>query len=173
MTKTSGRTTLEDLFIHELSDIYSAEKQIAKALPKLSRASTNPALAEAFETHLEETLGQIQRIDQLVEQTELKLKRRMKCIAMEGLVEESKELLDEIEKGAVLDAGLIAACQKIEHYEIAGYGTLVAFARQLGLEDAADLLSETLEEEKTADERLTLIAEQGGNQAALEEEGEQ
>jgi ferritin-like metal-binding protein YciE len=175
MTKTTRKTTIEDLFIHELSDIYSAEKQITKALPKLARASTNPALAEAFESHLEETFGQIQRIDQLVEQSELKLKRRMKCIAMEGLIEESKELLDEIEKGPVLDAGLIAACQKVEHYEIAGYGTLIAMAKSLGMDDAADLLKETLAEEKAADEKLTAIAEQGGDQAAtmLDEEDEQ
>lgn len=166
MTRTTRKTTIEDLFIHELSDIYSAEKQITKALPKMARASTNPALAEAFESHLEETLGQIQRIDQLVEQSDLKLKRRMKCIAMEGLIEEFKELVDEIEKGPVLDAGLIAACQKVEHYEIAGYGTLVAMARHLGLDDAAQLLSETLAEEKAADEKLTVIAEEGGNQAA-------
>ncbi|MBX8552311.1 ferritin-like domain-containing protein [Pseudomonas cichorii] len=162
---SKSRTTIEDLFIHELSDIYSAEKQITKALPKLARASTNPKLAEAFTAHLEETQGQIQRIDQLVEQSEIKLKR-VKCIAMEGLIEESKELLDEIEKGPVLDAGLIAACQKVEHYEIAGYGTLIAMAKHLGLDDAASLLGETLEEEKSADQKLTAIAEEGGTQAA-------
>ncbi|MFJ4144754.1 ferritin-like domain-containing protein [Pseudomonas sp. NPDC089734] len=167
MNKASSktRTTIEDLFIHELSDIYSAEKQITKALPRLARASTNPRLAEAFNSHLEETQGQIQRIDQLVEQSEIKLKR-VKCIAMEGLIEESKELLDEIEKGPVLDAGLIAACQKVEHYEIAGYGTLIAMARHLGLDDVASLLGDTLEEEKAADEKLTAIAEEGGTQAA-------
>ncbi|GFM79378.1 hypothetical protein PSCICN_00700 [Pseudomonas cichorii] len=167
MNKASSksRTTIEDLFIHELSDIYSAEKQISKALPKLARASTNPKLAEAFNAHLEETQGQIQRIDQLVEQFEIKLKR-VKCIAMEGLIEESKELLEEIEKGPVLDAGLIAACQKIEHYEISGYGTLIAMAKHLGLDNAASVLGETLAEEKSADEKLTAIAEEGGTQAA-------
>ncbi|MBV1807768.1 ferritin-like domain-containing protein [Pseudomonas viridiflava] len=173
MSTTSKKTTIEDLFIHELSDIYSAEKQITKALPKLARASSNPKLIEAFNSHLEETHGQIERIDQLVEQSELKLKRRMKCVAMEGLVEESKELIDAIEKGPVLDAGLIAACQKVEHYEIAGYGTLVAMAKHLGMNDAAELLAETLEEEKSADERLTKIAEEGGNQAATMESKEQ
>ncbi|HEX8595279.1 MAG TPA: ferritin-like domain-containing protein [Pseudomonas sp.] len=161
----ASRTTIQDLFIHELSDVYNAEKQITKALPRLARASTNPRLAEAFSSHLEETHGQIERIDQLVEQAGLKLKR-MKCAAMEGLVEESKELLDEIEKGEVLDAGLIGACQKVEHYEIAAYGTLIAMAKHLGMDDAAQLLSETLTEEKAADEKLTSIAEQGGNQAA-------
>lgn len=165
MARSNARTTITDLFIHELSDVYSAEKQITKALPRMARASTNPLLKEAFESHLEETQGQIERIDQLVEQGEFKLKR-MKCAAMEGLVEEGKELLDEIEKGEVLDAALIGACQKIEHYEIAAYGTLIAIAKQLGMEDAAKLLGETLTEEKSADEKLTAIAEQGGNQAA-------
>lgn len=160
-----ARTTVEDLFIHELSDIYSAEKQITKALPRMARASTNPLLAEAFTTHLEETQGQIERIDQVVEVTGFKLKR-MKCVATEGLIEEGKELLEEIEKGPVLDAALIGACQKIEHYEIAAYGTLVAMAKHLGLTEAAALLSETLAEEKGADEKLSAIAEQGGNQAA-------
>lgn len=168
---TSKKNTINDLFIHELSDIYSAEKQILKGLSKMARASTNPTLAQAFESHKEETQGQIERIDQVIEMTELKL-RRMKCIAMEGLIEESKELIDEIEKGPVLDAGLIAACQKVEHYEIAGYGTLVAMAKHLGMNDAAELLAETLEEEKSADERLTKIAEEGGNQAATMESKE-
>jgi len=160
-----GRKTVEDLFIHELSDIYSAEKQITKALPRLARAATNPLLAEAFTAHLEETQGQIERIDQLVEKSGLKLKR-MKCVAMEGLVEESKELLEEIDKGPVLDAGLIGAAQKVEHYEIASYGTLITMAKHMGLNDAVRLLKETMAEEKGADEKLTRIAEQGGNQAA-------
>ncbi|MDB6048274.1 MAG: yciF [Pseudomonas sp.] len=160
-----ARTTIEDLFIHELSDVYSAEKQITRALPRLARASTNPKLKAAFESHLEETRGQIERIDELVEGAGLKLKR-MKCMAMEGLVEESKELLDEIEKGEVLDAGLIGACQKVEHYEIAAYGTLIAMATKLGMPDAVSLLSDTLAEEKAADEKLTAIAEEGGDQAA-------
>lgn len=160
-----ARKTIEDLFVHELSDIYSAEKQITRALPRMARAATNPLLVDAFNSHLEETQGQIERIDQLVELTGLKLKR-MKCVAMEGLVEESKELLDEIEKGAVLDAGLIGAAQKVEHYEIASYGTLIAMAKHLKLDDAVALLLATLAEEKGADEKLTKIAEQGGNQAA-------
>lgn len=160
-----ARTTVDDLFIHELSDVYSAEKQITKALPRLARAATNPKLADAFSSHLVETQGQIERIDNLVEITGLKLKRT-KCIAMEGLIEESKELLDEIEKGAVLDAALIGACQKVEHYEIASYGTLIAMAKHLGLTEAVSLLVDTLDEEKGADEKLSAIAEEGGNQAA-------
>ncbi|MDH0897582.1 MULTISPECIES: ferritin-like domain-containing protein [unclassified Pseudomonas] len=161
-----ARKTIEDLFIHELSDIYSAEKQITRALPKMARASTNPLLSQAFQAHLEETQGQIERIDKVVEITGFKLKR-MKCVAMEGLIEEGKELIDEIDKGPVLDAGLIGAAQKVEHYEISGYGTLIAMAKHLGLKNAAvQLLKETLAEEKSTDEKLTQIAEQGGNQAA-------
>lgn len=159
----AARKTIEDLFIHELSDVYSAEKQITKALPRLARAATNPLLVDAFTSHLAETQGQIERIDQLVESAGLKLKR-MKCVAMEGLVEESKELLDEIEKGAVLDAALIGACQKVEH--IASYGTLIAMAKHLGMKEAVSLLGDTLAEEKAADEKLSAIAEEGGNQAA-------
>jgi ferritin-like metal-binding protein YciE len=107
--------TLNDLFIHSLSDVYSAEKQLTKALPKLARAATNPELAAAFEKHLEETQGQIERIDRVVESAEIKLKR-VKCVAMEGLVEEGQEQIEEIEKGPILDAALIAAAQKVEHY---------------------------------------------------------
>jgi len=161
-----ARKTIEDLFIHELSDVYSAEKQGAKALPRLARAATNPALADTFTRHLEESHGQIERIDQFIDLTGLKLKR-MKCVAMEGLIEESKEILDEIDKGPVLDAALIAAAQKVEHYEIASYGTLIAMAKQLGLKaEAVNLLKQTLAEEKASDENLTRIAEEGGNQAA-------
>lgn len=166
MSKTASRKTLDDLFIHELSDLYSAEKQMTKVLPKLARAATNPQLQEAFKAHLEETHGQIERIDQLVEASNFKLKR-IKCLAMEGLIEESKELLEEIEPGHVLDAGLIGACQKIEHYEIASYGTLIAMAGQLGIKDAAKLLGQTLKEEKSADEKLTLLAAQSSEQATV------
>ncbi|KTF41138.1 ferritin-like domain-containing protein [Xanthomonas translucens] len=159
--------TIDDLFLHELSDIYSAEKQLSKALPKLARASTNPALRAAFETHLEETQGQIERIDLIVEKLELRLKR-IKCAAMEGLVEEGKEVIESIEAGPVRDAALIGGAQKVEHYEIASYGTLAAMAKQLGKTDALKLLLETLQEEKSTDEKLTLLAEQGGNQAAAQ-----
>ncbi|ARP82852.1 hypothetical protein CAL12_19890 [Bordetella genomosp. 8] len=149
--------TVEDLFLHELSDVYSAEKQLTKALPRLARAATHPDLKAAFETHLQETQGQIERIDQIVESAGLKLKR-VKCMAMEGLVEEGKEIIEEVEKGPVLDAALIGAAQKVEHYEIATYGTLAAFAKQLGHQDAMKLLLETLQEEKATDEKLTVLA---------------
>lgn len=157
--------TIEDLFIHELSDIYSAEKQLTKALPRLARASTDPQLAAAFEMHLDETQGQIERIDQVVESLGIKLKR-IKCAAMEGLVEEGKEVIDSVEKGPVRDAALIGGAQKVEHYEIASYGTLCAIAKQLNYADALKLLKATLDEEKATDEKLTLLAESGGNQKA-------
>jgi ferritin-like metal-binding protein YciE len=157
--------TIEDLFLHELSDVYSAEKQLTKALPKMARAATTPELSAAFEAHLQETHGQIDRIDQIVEKTGLKLKR-VKCMAMEGLVEESKEIMDEIGKGPLLDAALIGAAQKVEHYEIASYGTLAAFAKQLGQQDALKLLLETLQEEKATDEKLTVMAQKVNQEAA-------
>src|ERR1700744_1368891 len=171
-TSRSGRTsmaikTIEDLFIHELSDIYSAEKQLTKALPKLARAASAPELKEAFESHLEETLGQVERIDQIVELLDIKLKR-IKCAAMEGLVEEGKEVIEEVEEGPLRDAALIGGAQKVEHYEIASYGTISAIAKQLGYNDAIPLLQATLKEEKAADEKLTLLAESAGNQKAAQ-----
>jgi ferritin-like metal-binding protein YciE len=159
--------TAEDLFIHELSDIYSAEKQLTKALPRLARAATNPELTAAFETHLEETLGQIERIDKVVELLGIRLKR-IKCAAMEGLVEEGKEAIEGIEEGPVRDSALIGGAQKVEHYEIASYGTIAALAKQLGYKDALPLLLETLEEEKATDEKLTLIAQSSGNAKAAQ-----
>lgn len=152
--------TLEDLFIHDLSDVYSAEKQITRALPKMARAATDEKLVAAFQQHLEETRGQIERLDQLVESTEGVRIKRMKCHALEGLVEEAQEIIDSVEAGPVRDAGLIGAAQKVEHYEIATYGTLRALALKLGYKEAAKLLGETLDEEKATDEKLTVIAEQ-------------
>jgi ferritin-like metal-binding protein YciE len=159
------RKTVEDLFLHELSDIYSAEKQLTKALGKLAKVVSNEQLSQAFETHLQETHGQIERIDKVVEICGLKLKR-MKCAAMEGLIEEAQEMIDEIGKGPVLDAGLIGGAQKVEHYEIAAYGTLCAMGRLLGQEEAVKLLQETLEEEKATDQKLSQFAEQVGNPEA-------
>jgi len=151
--------TLNDLFIHDLSDIYSAEKQITRALPKMARAATDEKLIAAFNQHLEETRGQIERLDEIVEVTpELKI-RRMKCHALEGLVEEAQEIIDSVEKGEVRDQGLIGAAQKVEHYEIATYGTLYALATKLGYTKAAELLAETLSEEKQTDQKLTDVAE--------------
>lgn len=157
--------SIEELFVHELSDVYSAEKQLTKALPKMARASTNEELAAGFETHLAETEGQIERIDRVVELLDIKLKR-IKCQAMEGLIAEGKDVIDEVEAGALRDAALIGAAQKVEHYEIAAYGTLCALGKQLGYTDAVKLLKETLAEEKATDEKLTLLAEGGANQKA-------
>jgi ferritin-like metal-binding protein YciE len=153
--------TLEDLFVHALSDIYSAEKQLTKALPRLARASSDIDLAEAFEAHLEETQGQIERIDAVVDSVGIKLKR-MKCVAMEGLIDEGKEVLESVEEGPVRDAALISAAQKVEHYEIACYGTLCALGKKLGYGEAVKLLAQTLKEEKATDQKLTMLAEQGG-----------
>lgn len=159
--------TIEELFIHELSDVYSAEKQMTKALPRLAKAAESEELSAAFEAHLEETQGQIERIDQVVELLGIKLKR-IKCAAMEGLVEEGKEVIEQIDPGPLRDAALIGGAQKVEHYEIASYGTLCALAKQLGYKDAIPLLQETLDEEKATDEKLTMLAEGGGNQRAAQ-----
>lgn len=131
--------TIEDVFIHLLSDTYSAEKQLTRALAKLARATSNEKLSQTFHAHLEETHGQIERIDQVVEsESNLKIKR-MKCVAMEGLIEEANEVIESTEKNEVRDAALIAAAQKVEHYEIASYGTLATLAEQLGYRKAAKL----------------------------------
>ena len=149
--------TMQDLFVQEPRDIYHAEKQILKALPKMAKSATSEELRTAFETHLEETRGQVERLEQVFETLDL-AKRSKRCEAMEGLIEEGREVLDEVEKGDVLDAGMIVAAQKIEHYEIAGYGSLVALAKQLGHDEAASLLAQTLEEEKATDQKLNQIA---------------
>lgn len=151
--------TLNALFIHDLSDIYSAEKQITRALPKMARAASDEKLIAAFKQHLEETQGQIERLDDIVEATpEVKMKR-MKCHALEGLVEEAQEIIDSVEKGEIRDQGLIGAAQKVEHYEIVTYGTLYALATKLGYTRAAELLAETLSEEKQTDGKLADVAE--------------
>lgn len=160
-------STLEEAFVHALSDVYSAEKQLTKALPKMAKAASNEELTEGFETHLSETEGQIERLDEVVKLCGIKLEK-MTCKAMEGLVEEGNEIIKEIEEGPVRDVMLIAAAQKVEHYEIATYGCLVELARQLGHDDAADLLEETLEEEKATDVKLSEIATGSVNEEAME-----
>lgn len=158
--------TLEDVFIHLLSDTYSAEKQLTRGLAKLARAASDEKLSAAFNAHLDETQGQIARIDQIIEQ-EPKIKiKRMKCVAMEGLIEEANEAIESTEKNDVRDAALIAAAQKVEHYEIASYGTLVTLAEQLGYTAAVKLLAETLEEEKETDLKLTDLAVSNINKSA-------
>ncbi|EEX5436244.1 ferritin-like domain-containing protein [Escherichia coli] len=158
--------SVEDIFIHLLSDTYSAEKQLTKALSKLSRSAYSDKLTAAFQSHLDETHGQIERIDQVVDSEDgLKLKR-IKCAAMEGLIEEANEVIESTDKNEVRDATLIAAAQKVEHYEIASYGTLVTLAEQLGYKKAAKLLKETLEEEKATDVKLTDLAFNNVNKKA-------
>ncbi|EPG4958609.1 TPA: ferritin-like domain-containing protein [Citrobacter amalonaticus] len=158
--------TLEDVFIHLLSDTYSAEKQLTRGLAKLARAASDERLSAAFNAHLEETQGQIARIDQIIEQ-EPKIKiKRMKCVAMEGLIEEANEVIESTEKNEVRDAALIAAAQKVEHYEIASYGTLATLAEQLGYPAAVKLLAQTLEEEKETDLKLTDLAVGNINKSA-------
>lgn len=164
--------TLDALFIDELKDLYDAEKQLTKALPKLAKGAENEELREAFESHLEETKGHVERLEQIFKQLE-KPARGKKCKAMEGLVEEGADMLDEDAVPAALDAGLICAAQKVEHYEIASYGTLIAWSQVLGYDDAVSLLEETLAEEKAADEKLTEIAEGLNHEAEEDEEDEE
>lgn len=159
--------TMEELFIHELSDIHSAERQMTKALPRLAKAASARELSAAFETHLAETEGQVERLDQVADVLGIRIKR-IKCAAMEGLVEEGKDVIDQVKEGPLRDAALIGGAQKAEHYEIAAYGTLRALARQLGYDKAVPLLEATLEEEKATDEKLTMLAEGGGNQRAAQ-----
>jgi ferritin-like metal-binding protein YciE len=159
-----------DLFELELKDLYSAEKQLLKALPKMAKAATNEDLQQAFESHLEETEGQVERLEKIFKQLDISYGRVEKCKAMEGLVEEGQTLMEEGLEPDVLDAALICAAQKVEHYEIAGYGCARTFAEQLGEEDVAELLQETLDEEASADKKLTEIAESIVNQEAAEVE---
>lgn len=164
--------TLEDLFIEELHDIYDAEKRITKALPKMAKAATSEELAAAFEDHLAETEEQITRLEQVFESIGIKPGRK-KCEAMEGLLEEGKEMIESDREGAVKDAGLISAAQKVEHYEMAGYGCVRTWATLLELSEAADLLQQTLDEEGAADEKLTEIAQSLNLEAAEESDDEE
>jgi ferritin-like metal-binding protein YciE len=150
---------LEQLFINELKDIYSAEKQITKALPKMAKSAKSEELRSAFEEHLEQTKGHIERLDQIFEKLG-KTSRGKTCHGMQGLIEEGQEVMEEAAKGDVRDAALISAAQRVEHYEIAAYGTVRTYANLLGRKDAAKLLEQTLEEEKQTDEKLNEIAEQ-------------
>ena len=150
--------TLDDLFLHGLKDIYNAEKQLVKALPKMAKAAASEKLRAGFEGHLEQTQGHVERLESIFKSLGVAA-RGVKCAAMEGLVEEGSETISEDAEPAVKDAGLIMAAQKVEHYEIATYGTLVAFAELLGHSEAVDLLGETLQEEKDTDEKLTQLAE--------------
>ncbi len=170
---TSEANGLKDLLLDELKDIYWAEKHITKALPKMKKAASSSGLANAFDQHLAVTQNQIARLEQVFEILGEKA-RAKKCDAMEGIVQEGQGLMGELPKGtAVMDAGLIAAGQKVEHYEIATYGTLVQWAKTLGLNEVADLLAQTLAEEKEADVLLTELAESAINLDAEAEPSEE
>ena len=158
-------TTLEDLYTDMLKDLYSAEKQLVRALPKMAKAAQSPDLQKAFQNHLKQTEGHVDRIERIFSDMEGS-PRGKKCAAMEGLVEEGSELLQEDIEPNVLDAGLIAAAQKVEHYEIASYGTVRAWAERLGKNRAVQLLQQTLDEESAANEKLTQIAESQANLVA-------
>jgi ferritin-like metal-binding protein YciE len=150
--------TLDDLLLHELKDLYNAEKQLIRALPKMAEAASSEKLREAFEEHLAQTKTHVERLEQVFERLG-KSARGTKCDAMEGLIEEGKKMIEEDAEPPVKDAGLIASAQRVEHYEIAGYGTARTFASLLGHEEVESLLEQTLEEEKETDVRLTELAE--------------
>ena len=149
--------SLRELYVEELKDLYSAENQILKALPKMIKAASSPKLKAGFEEHLEQTRNQVQRLEKIFKELD-ESPRGKKCKGMEGLIEEGKELIQQDADAEVLDAGLIAAAQHVEHYEIAGYGCVRTYAELLGDKNAAMLLRETLDEEKTTDEKLTTLA---------------
>jgi ferritin-like metal-binding protein YciE len=150
--------SLEDLYLDELKDLLNAENQILKALPKMAKNATSEELRSAFEDHLEQTKGHVERLQQIFEKRGVAAKGK-KCKGMEGIIEEGKQLLEEDMEDEVRDAALIAAAQRVEHYEIAAYGTVRTYARLLGDEEAADLLQETLNEEGETDHKLTELAE--------------
>lgn len=158
--------SIEDLFLDELKDLYSAEKQITKALPKMAKAASTEELATAFQEHLEETKGHVERLEKIF-QILGKRGTGKTCEGMKGLITEGSEMIQEVEKGPIRDAGLISAAQRVEHYEMAGYGTVRTLAELLGKDDIAELLEATLSEEKAADEKLTEISE-SVNEEALE-----
>src|SRR5687768_4556815 len=163
---------LHELFVDELKDIYDAEKQLTKALPKMAKASDSEDLRAGFEEHLEITRMQVNRLEEIFKSLGMAA-RGKPCEGMKGLIEEGQEKMQELEQGPTLDAALIASAQKVEHYEIASYGTLATFAEILGLQDAKDLLGQTLDEEKEADEKLTQVAGQINFEAEAEAEGEE
>lgn len=150
--------SLHDLYVDELKDLYNAENQLLKALPKMAKAATDPDLRKAFERHFKETEGQVTRLERIFKKLDTSPKGK-KCKAMEGLIDEGKELMQEDADPSVMDAALIAAAQRVEHYEMAGYGCVRTYAQLLGYDDAAALLQKTLDEEGAADKKLTDLAE--------------
>ena len=159
--------TLHDAFVDELRDLYDAEKQLTKALPKLAKSATSPKLRDAFESHLEETRGHIERLEQVFEGLDEKV-RGKHCDGIAGIIEEGKSIMEEDFDEVTMDACLIAAGQRAEHYEIGAYGTLIAWAEAMGHNEAIKLLQQNLNEEKAADKKLSALAEGGINQPAAE-----
>ena len=151
--------TMQELLIDELKDLYSAEKQIVRALPKIAKAASSPELQEALLGHLEETKDQVVRLEKIGDIVGKKLTGKT-CVGMKGVLEEGSEVLEDTDKGVVRDAALISACQRVEHYEMAGYGSAREFAKLLGQTEVATLLDETLDEEKNADKKLSAISKQ-------------
>ena len=162
---TKDIKTMEDLFLHQLRDIYYAEQQIVKALPGMVEKASDPHLKEGFQTHLRETGNHVKRLEQVFQLIGKKA-QGVDCPVIDGIIEEADEVAGEVEKKPVLDAALIAAAQAVEHYEMTRYGTLIAWARQLGHADVVTLLLQTLDEEKAADKKLTLMAEAQVNRKA-------
>lgn len=157
--------TMDDLFLDQIKDLYDAEKRLVDALPKMAEAASSPELKNAFESHLTETRGQVERLERVF-QTLGKDPSRETCDAMKGLISEGESIVNANGDAAIKDAALIAAAQRVEHYEMAGYGSARSFANQLGRSDVAQILQETLDEEGAADQKLTAIAEGGVNQQA-------
>ena len=166
------KNALQELYVEQLRDIYSAENQLVKALPKMAKEASSDELRAAFEEHLEQTREQVARLEQIFEALGEKPNGK-KCKGMQGLIEEGKEVMEEDLEEEALDAGLIAAAQKVEHYEIAAYGTVRTFANLLGESEAASLLETTLEEEKEADQKLTSLSENINLEAAEAGAGEE
>lgn len=164
--------SLQSLFLDELKDIYHAEKQLVKALPRLAKTASAPELKQAFTDHLRETEGQVKRLERVFQELG-QTPRAKKCEGMAGLVEEGKKIMEEDGEEAVIDAALIAAAQRVEHYEIAAYGCVCTYAEMLGYDEAHELLGQTLDEEETTDERLTALAESVINVEAEEGSGEE
>src|ERR687896_1165975 len=164
--------SLRDLYIDELKDLWSAEKQLVKALPKMAKAATNPELAKAFTDHLRQTEQQVQRLEQIFQELG-ESPRGKKCVGMEGLIEEGQELVNEDPEPEVLDAGLIMKAQHVEHYEIAGYGTVRTYAQLLGADRQAQLLQQTLDEEGETNKLLTQLAESSINMEAASGAGDE
>ncbi len=158
--------TLHDAFVDELRDTYDAEKQILKALPKMRKAATSPELASAFEAHLEETRGQVQRLEEVFAGLDEKV-RGKHCEGVAGIIKEGKSVMEEDFDDTTMDACLIASAQRVEHYEMAGYGTVLAYAKRLGHDDVAALLEQTLDEEKATDAKLSQLAESSINAQAV------